>query len=97
MTAASVPFLIGGRWEASASSPRGDVVNPSTGGVQAPVPFCAAEEIDGTVRAAAEALPAWSDTPAVERARVMFRYRELLQARFGELAALVTREHGKTL
>src|SRR5262249_31719752 len=94
---ATVPFLIGGRWESSASDRRGDVFNPSTGSVQAQVPFCTADEIDRTVRCAADALPTWSETPAVERARVMFRLRELLQARFEELAALVTREHGKTL
>src|SRR5207248_2611399 len=94
---ATVPFLIGGHWESSASERRGDVFNPSTGGVQAQVPFCTDDEIDRAVRSAAEALPAWSATPAVERARVMFRFRELIQARFEELAALVTREHGKTL
>src|SRR5205823_959259 len=93
----TVPLLIGGRFESSASERRGDVFNPSTGRVQATVPFCTADEIDQAVRAAAEALPAWSDTPAVDRARVMFRFREKLQARFDELAAIVTREHGKTL
>ena len=61
------------------------------------MPFCTAEEIDRAVQAAAAALPAWSETPAVERARVMFRFRERLQASFEELAALVTREHGKTI
>src|SRR5947208_5951232 len=74
---ATVPFLIGGRWESSASERRGDVFNPSTGGVQAQVPFCTADEIDRVVRCAADALPAWSETPAVERARVLFRFREL--------------------
>src|SRR6266403_2077463 len=94
---ATIPFLVGGRWESSASDRRGDVFNPSTGGVQAQVPFCTADEIDRTVRCAAAALPAWSETPAVERARVLFRFRERIQARFEELAALVTREHGKTI
>src|SRR5262245_14405078 len=96
-TTATVPFLVGGRFETSASDRRGDVFNPSTGKVQANVPFCTTEEIDRAVKAAADALPAWSQTPAVERARVMFRFRELMQARFEELASLVTREHGKTL
>src|SRR5215510_1161592 len=95
--AATVPFLVGGRWENSASERRGDVFNPSTGAVQARVPFCTADEIDRTVRCAADALPSWSETPAVERARVMFRFRERMQASFEELAALITREHGKTL
>src|SRR5437764_1401279 len=92
-----VPLLIGGRFESSASDRRGDVFNPSTGKVQATVPFCTAEEIDKAAQAAAAALPAWSDTPAVDRARVMFRFREKLQFHFDELAALITREHGKTL
>ncbi len=97
MPVESVPVLVGGRFESSASDRQGEVFNPSTGKVQAKVPFCTAEEIDKAVQAAAGALPAWSDTPAVDRARVMFRFREKLQARFDELAALVTREHGKTL
>ena len=92
-----VPLLIGGRLERSTSSRLGDVFNPSTGAVQARVPFCTAEEIDQAVRSAAEALPTWSETPAVERARVMFKFRELLLTQFGELAALITREHGKTI
>src|SRR5262245_34294935 len=94
---ATVPCLIGGRFDASVSDRKEDVFNPSTGKVQAQVPFCTAAEIDRAVRSAADALPAWSETPAVERARVMFRFRELLHARFEELAALITREHGKTI
>jgi malonate-semialdehyde dehydrogenase (acetylating)/methylmalonate-semialdehyde dehydrogenase len=92
-----VPLLIGGRLEPSTSDRTGEVFNPSTGRVQAEVPFCTAAEIDRAVRAAAEAFPAWSETPAVDRARIMFRFRERLQGRFDELAALVTREHGKTI
>ncbi len=49
------------------------------------------------MQAAAAALPAWAETPVVERARVMFRFREKLAAHAEELASLVTREHGKTL
>jgi malonate-semialdehyde dehydrogenase (acetylating)/methylmalonate-semialdehyde dehydrogenase len=92
-----VPLWIGGGFERSNSTRQGEVFNPSTGRVQARVPLCTAEEIDRAVRSAAAALPGWSETPAVERARVMFRFREGLQARFEELAALVTREHGKTI
>jgi len=91
-----VPLLVGGRFEQSSSARRGEVFNPSTGKVLARVPLCTASEIDRAVQAAADALPSWSETPAVERARVMFRFREKMQARFDELAALVTREHGKT-
>jgi len=49
------------------------------------------------VQAAAQAFPGWSETPPVERARVFFRYRQLIETHFDELCALVSREHGKTL
>jgi malonate-semialdehyde dehydrogenase (acetylating)/methylmalonate-semialdehyde dehydrogenase len=92
-----VPILSGGQWTKHASSNDGDVYNPSTGKVIARVPFCNAEQTAAVVDAAAEALPAWAETPPVERARIMFRYRDLVAAHFEEFAALVTREHGKTL
>jgi malonate-semialdehyde dehydrogenase (acetylating)/methylmalonate-semialdehyde dehydrogenase len=96
-SAVVIPQFISGRFEVSASDRGGEVFNPSTGRVQARVPFSTLEEINSAVTAAADALPAWSETPAVERARVMFRFRELMQSRIEELAALVTREHGKTI
>lgn len=92
-----VPMLIAGRMEPASSKSRGQVFNPSTGRVQAEVPFATAEDVDRAVRAAADALPAWADTSPVERAQVLFRFRERLHARFEELAAIVTREHGKTI
>jgi malonate-semialdehyde dehydrogenase (acetylating)/methylmalonate-semialdehyde dehydrogenase len=92
-----VPFLVGGHWVASRSGRSGPVYNPSTGKVIATVPFCTAEEVDRAVQTAAAAFPAWAETPIVERARVMFRFRERLSDHAEELAALATREHGKTL
>src|SRR5262249_42483438 len=92
----TVPLLRAGRWETSAGSRWGEVFNPSTGQAIARVPFCGAAEVDAVVRAAADALPAWAETPIVERARVMFRFRDLLLREQEALAALVTREHGKT-
>jgi malonate-semialdehyde dehydrogenase (acetylating)/methylmalonate-semialdehyde dehydrogenase len=94
---AAVKMLIGGRWEVSRSSRSGPVFNPSNGSIIAKVPFCATEEVDRAVQTAASALPPWAETPVVERARVMFRFRERLAAHAEELANLVTREHGKTL
>ncbi|HEX3449782.1 MAG TPA: CoA-acylating methylmalonate-semialdehyde dehydrogenase [Isosphaeraceae bacterium] len=93
----SVNMLIGGRWQASHSTRFGPVFNPSNGRIIASVPFCTTDDVDRAVRAAAAALPAWAETPVVERARVMFRFREKLAAHAEELAYLVTREHGKTL
>ena len=93
----SVNMLIGGRWETSHSTRYGPVFNPSTGRVIATVPFCRTNDVEKAVQAAAAALPAWAETPVVERARVMFRFREKLTSHAEELACLVTREHGKTL
>jgi len=92
-----VQILRNGNWESSASSRRSDVFNPSTGDVIARVPMCSALETSQVVDAAAAALPAWSETPAVERARLLFRFREILTKNFERLAATVTREHGKTM
>jgi malonate-semialdehyde dehydrogenase (acetylating)/methylmalonate-semialdehyde dehydrogenase len=96
-TADLVPMLVAGRWEPSRSDRTGAVYNPSTGKVIARVPLCTAAEVDLAVKAAAAALPEWADTPAVDRARYLFRYRDKLEQHTDELARLVTREHGKTL
>ena len=93
----TVPMLVGGRWEPGRSERFGEVFNPSTGRPIARVPLGTKEDVDRAVSAAAGALPAWAETPAVERARVLFRFRERLAAGADDLARLVTREHGKTL
>ncbi|MCA9236341.1 MAG: CoA-acylating methylmalonate-semialdehyde dehydrogenase, partial [Planctomycetales bacterium] len=93
----TVPALVGGEWRTFDATRSGEVFNPSTGEVIARVPLMSADDTASVVAAAAAALPAWSATPAVERARVLFQFRHLVAERFDELAALVTREHGKTL
>ena len=92
-----VPIFRGGKWIDPKTARYADVYNPSTGRVIARVPLCTAAETAEVVEAAAAALPAWSETPVVERARIMYRFRALMEQHFEELAALVTREHGKTL
>ena len=91
-----VASLIGADWMLPDSDARESVFNPSTGEVIAEVPFCTPDLIDRAVQSAKDAWPNWADTPVVERARVMFRFRELLERDLDELAAIVTREHGKT-
>jgi len=65
--------------------------------VIARTPLSTGADLDAAVAAAQAAFPAWRDTPVFARARAMFRFRELLEHHFEELAATVTREHGKTL
>ncbi len=59
--------------------------------------MCGADVVDEAVQAAADAFPEWRDTPAIERARLFFRYRQLLEENFDRICQSVTREHGKTL
>ena len=73
----------------------GDVYNPASGEVQAKVPMAAPAEVDAAVVAAAGAFPAWSAQPALRRARVLFRFREIFERRLDEVASLLTSEHGK--
>jgi malonate-semialdehyde dehydrogenase (acetylating)/methylmalonate-semialdehyde dehydrogenase len=73
----------------------GDVYNPATGKIQATVALATAAEVDLAVTAAATAFPAWSAQPALRRARVLFRFREIFERRIDEVAKLLTSEHGK--
>ncbi len=91
------PLFIGGHWTGADGTATEPVYNPSDGSVIAKTPMCGAAEVDAAVRAAREALPSWSDTPVVDRARILFRYVHLLEENFEALSRLVTREHGKTL
>jgi len=90
------PHFIGGEWVAAGAATT-PVYNPSTGEVIAQCPVGGAAEINAAVAAAAAALPAWRETPPVERARLFFRYRQLVEQNFDRLCQSVTREHGKTL
>ncbi len=93
----TVPSYIGGEWQSHGGLPVAPVYNPSTGEVIAECPLGGAPEIDAAVEAAVAAFPRWSATPAVERARVFFRYRQLIGENFHALCQTVSREHGKTL
>src|SRR6267142_6629711 len=93
----TVPLFIGGEWQEASSVPSSPVFNPSTGDVIAEAPLCGAKEVDAAVQAAAAAFPEWMETPPVERARVLFRFKMLLEENFEEIVRCNTREHGKTL
>jgi malonate-semialdehyde dehydrogenase (acetylating)/methylmalonate-semialdehyde dehydrogenase len=95
-----VPVLelwIGGKHVRSTSGRSGDVFDPARGEVVRRVPFASAEEIGLAVAAAKAAFPAWRDTPPLRRARILARFRELLEANREALARIVCEEHGKTL
>ncbi|GGX84493.1 CoA-acylating methylmalonate-semialdehyde dehydrogenase [Massilia dura] len=74
-----------------------DVYNPALGEPVARVALGTVEEVDAAVQAAHAAFPAWADTPPLARARVLAKYLQLCQQHTEEFAAMLTREHGKTL
>ena len=87
-------FIQGHRTAGSGTSTQG-IYNPATGEVARQLRIANAEDIESAVRSAADAFPAWSRTPAHRRARVMFKFLELMRAHQDELAAIITAEHGK--
>src|SRR5437762_12477856 len=89
--------FVGGRWVESNSREFLDVYNPARGEVIARTPLSTGADVDAAVAVAKKAFPAWRDTPPVARARALFRFRDLLEQSFEELARTVTAEHGKTI
>jgi len=89
--------FIDGRGAAGASERFGDVFDPAEGRVSAHVPLGNAADVATAVASAKAAFPAWSATPPLQRARLMFKFKALLDAHQDELAELVTRDHGKLL
>ncbi len=87
-------WIAGSRF-AGSSERSGEVFNPATGEVTGLVRLADAVTVDAAVQAAKKAFPAWADTPALRRARVLFKFKELLESHHDELARLITLEHGK--
>jgi malonate-semialdehyde dehydrogenase (acetylating)/methylmalonate-semialdehyde dehydrogenase len=92
-----IPHWIGGERREGASGRTGDVTDSATGEVIGEVALASTEEVDAAVAAATAAFPRWRDTSLAKRTAVLFRFRELLNARKPELAAIITAEHGKVL
>jgi malonate-semialdehyde dehydrogenase (acetylating)/methylmalonate-semialdehyde dehydrogenase len=88
---------INGKPVESVSGRFGDVFDPALGVATKQVGFANQEEINATVAAAKAAFPAWRDLSTARRQQIMFRFRELLEAKKHELAAIITAEHGKVL
>ncbi|MBT3926872.1 MAG: CoA-acylating methylmalonate-semialdehyde dehydrogenase [Rhodospirillaceae bacterium] len=88
---------IDGQAVAGASGRMGDVFNPAIGEKIAEVPLASVEEVNKAVASAHAAFADWSAAPPIRRARVMFKFKELIEANMDEFAAIVTREHGKVL
>ncbi|PWJ25966.1 malonate-semialdehyde dehydrogenase (acetylating)/methylmalonate-semialdehyde dehydrogenase [Branchiibius hedensis] len=96
-TATVVPHWIDGAQSPSRSGRTAPVYDPALGVVTKQVAMADRAEIDAAVASARAAFPAWRDTSLAKRQTVLFKFRELLDARKGELAEIITSEHGKVL
>ena len=82
---------------AGSSTATAPVTNPATGEVTGQVALGSVEDARAVIDAAAAAFPAWRDTSLAKRTAVLFKFRELLNERKGELAEIITSEHGKVV
>src|SRR5690348_9627145 len=92
-----LPLWVNGRAFSPSTTRYGEVTNPASGEVIRHVPFANAADVDAAVQSAAAAFPAWSAAPPLRRARVLMKFRDLLDRQRKDLARIVTQEHGKTL
>lgn len=92
-----VPHWVSGSEFAGKGARRGEVFDPAKGIQSKEVAFADQSDIDAAVAAASAAFPSWRDTSLAKRSAIMFRFRELLDAKKGELAEIITEEHGKVV
>jgi len=93
----NLTHFIGGQHIEGASGRFLDVFNPMTGEVQARSPLASSDEVRKAIASAASAFPAWAAENPQKRARVMFRFKQLVEENMDTLAALLSREHGKVI
>jgi malonate-semialdehyde dehydrogenase (acetylating)/methylmalonate-semialdehyde dehydrogenase len=91
----TVQNYVGGGWRAASAADTLPITNPASGEVIGQVPLSSAADVDAAVQAAKAAFPAWRSVPAPERARILFRFKMLLEEHKEELAVQLTKEHGK--
>ena len=92
-----IPHWINGQVHESDSDRFGEVFDSATGEQCAEVVMASEADVDAAIQSAQDAFAGWSRTPVLRRARVMFRFKELIDRDRKEIAALITQEHGKVL
>jgi len=92
-----ISHFINGKLVEGSKNTMSGVFNPATGEEISKVFLATSKEVDQAVAAATAAWPAWSATPALQRSRVLFRFKTILEANLDKLAAVVSEEHGKTV
>jgi malonate-semialdehyde dehydrogenase (acetylating)/methylmalonate-semialdehyde dehydrogenase len=90
-----IKHFIGGKVIDGTSQRKGQVFNPATGEQESEVVLATKSDLDKTVEIAKKAFETWSLKPALQRARIMFKFKELIEKNFDELTKLIVSEHGK--
>lgn len=88
--------FINGQWQEAKTSEYQDIPNPATGETLTQVPISSSKDVDNAVNAAKDAFQSWRKTPVQKRARILFKYQQLLTDHHEELAKIVTQENGKS-
>lgn len=96
-TSKQLKNYVGGKWIEAKSDKTESVINPATGEVVAETPISSQEDVDNAVKVAHEAFQEWKEMPVPKRARILFKYQQLLVEHWDELAELITIENGKNL
>ena len=90
-----IEHFVGGKLFSGSSDRKGKVFNPATGEQEKEVRLASKEDLDQTVIAAKKAFEEWSLKPSLVRARVIFKFKELIEKNSDELTKLIVSEHGK--
>lgn len=88
-------YFVNGKWQESKTEKYMDIYDPSTGEVIAKTPCCTRAEVEYAVESAKKAFPAWADTPARNRAQIMYKLRDLIDKNLDRLTECVCKENGK--
>ncbi|PIC96045.1 methylmalonate-semialdehyde dehydrogenase (CoA acylating) [Sporosarcina sp. P26b] len=91
----TVQNYINGEWVSATTDQTEPVYNPATAEVVAHVPISTKEDLDTAIQAASEAFVTWKEVPVPRRARILFKYQQLLVEHWDELARIITVENGK--
>ena len=91
----TIEHFVGGKLFSGDSKRSSKVFNPATGEQSSEVKLASTKDVNQAVAAAKKAFDAWSNTPPLQRARVMFKFKELIEKNYDELTKIIVAEHGK--
>ena len=92
-----IEHFIDGKIASGSSDRKGKVFNPATGNQESEVRLASKSDLDLAVEKAKKAYETWSIKPPLQRARIIFKFKEIIEKNFDELTKLIVSEHGKVM